>query len=30
LNHAQGTHRIVSCLPLPVLGLPLPWIPSLC
>jgi hypothetical protein len=24
LNHAQGTHRIVSCLPLPVLGLPLP------
>ncbi|KAJ5961005.1 uncharacterized protein N7479_008155 [Penicillium vulpinum] len=28
LNHAQGSHRIVSCLPLPVLGLPLPGKPS--
>ena len=26
LNHAQGVHGIVSCLPLPVLGLPLPTV----
>lgn len=29
LNHAQRKHGIVSCLPLPALGLPLPWRPHL-